>query len=70
MISVPVFTILKLCEDNLVMTLGLGEGGYVRPTEVAGFLSNGLKTEPAALPCHRLGMYRQEDEKIIDALDI
>jgi len=61
---------LKIDEDSLIMTLGLGEGGYVRPTEVAGFLSNGLKTDPAALPCHRLGMYRLQDGKIIDALDI
>ncbi|MFZ5981076.1 MAG: TIGR03960 family B12-binding radical SAM protein [Candidatus Zixiibacteriota bacterium] len=61
---------LKIDNDRLVMILGLGDGGYVRPTEIAGFMTDGLKTDPAALTCHRLRMYREEDGHIIDAMDL
>ena len=61
---------LVVDDDRLTMTLGLGDGGYVRPTEVAVFLKEGLQTDPAALPFHRKEAYREEDGQRTDALDI
>lgn len=49
---------LKVTDGILLMVLGLGEGGYAKPTEVAGFLKGGLTVEIVALPFHRSAMYR------------
>jgi radical SAM family uncharacterized protein/radical SAM-linked protein len=66
----PAIYELKIEDDFLVMTLGLGEGGYTRPTEVVEFLGRGLVSDPVALPFHRRAMYRLEDDRKIDPLDI
>jgi len=52
---------LKLEDDRLLMVLGLGEGGYAKPTEVAGFLREGLTIPIEALPFHRRAVYRRDD---------
>lgn len=46
----------------LIMVLGLGEGGYVRPTEVASLLTQQGESHVLGLPYHRKDMYRQEDD--------
>ena len=66
----PAIYELKIDGDFLVMTLGLGEGGYTRPTEVVEFLGRGLVSNPVALPFHRRAMYRLEDDRKIDPLEI
>ena len=62
---------LQVDHDLLVMTLGIGEGGYARPTEVACLLFGGDDRAAASLPYHRKEMYRSEsDGKVIAALDL
>lgn len=58
-------------EDRLLLILGLGEGGYAKPTEVAGFLQDQLTMPFESLPFHRLAMYRIDDfGNRIEALDL
>ncbi|MBN1212043.1 MAG: TIGR03960 family B12-binding radical SAM protein [candidate division Zixibacteria bacterium] len=66
----PAIYELKIEGDILVMTLGLGEGGYTRPTEVTEFLGENLINDPVALPYHRRAMYRFEEDRKIDPMDI
>ncbi|MEW6050537.1 MAG: TIGR03960 family B12-binding radical SAM protein [Candidatus Zixiibacteriota bacterium] len=62
---------LSIENNNLVMLLGLGDGGYARPTEVAELLKESLITDPIALPFHRLTMFRMEpDGRHIEGMDI
>ncbi len=50
-------------EDGaLIMVLGLGEGGYVRPTEVVSLLTGKDETQVLGLAYHRKDMYRQEED--------
>jgi len=50
-------------KDGLLeMVLGLGEGGYVRPTEVAGLMLGDQSGLIPALPFHRRALYRQNDD--------
>lgn len=46
----------------LTMVLGLGEGGYVRPTEVASLLLEKEEAQMPGLLFHRKDMYRQEED--------
>ncbi|HUV30666.1 MAG TPA: TIGR03960 family B12-binding radical SAM protein [Acidobacteriota bacterium] len=67
----PAIFELSVGERQLSMVLGLGEGGYTRPDEVMEFLTDGLKTDIAALAFHRSEVYRvQPDGKKIDAMEI
>lgn len=62
---------IRIEGDMLELELGLGQGGYARPTEVAGFLTEGLSVEVAALPFHRKAMFRSGvDGQITDAMDV
>ena len=62
---------LAVRNDRVVMVLGLGEGGYAKAPEVAGFLTEGLGIKPEALPIHRQDMYRLEpDSTRVDAMDL
>jgi radical SAM-linked protein len=61
---------LKVEDDQLVMVLGLGEGRYVRATEVMSLLLDGDAKRVAGLPIHRRDMYRQEADSVIGALDL
>ncbi len=56
---------LQLSNDRLVMVLGVGQGVYVRPTEVATLLLPDLRETMPALPFHRQDMYRLEDDGTI-----
>jgi radical SAM family uncharacterized protein/radical SAM-linked protein len=67
----PAIYDLKIVDDHLVMVLGVGDGGYVRPGEVLQLLSGGLSMEVAALPIHRRALYRQqEDNQIMDPMEL
>jgi radical SAM family uncharacterized protein/radical SAM-linked protein len=62
---------LAVVGNKIVMLLGLGEGGYARPTEVAQFLSDGLLLPINGLPFHRKEMYRIEtDNSRINAMEL
>lgn len=58
----PAIFDLRLDTQSLIMTVGVGESGYARPTEIATFLSEGLDCEIVALPFHRLAMFRMADD--------
>ncbi|HVP06422.1 MAG TPA: TIGR03960 family B12-binding radical SAM protein [Candidatus Acidoferrum sp.] len=67
----PAIHNLSVQDDQLVMLLGLGDGGYARATEVIPLLADGLKVDPIALPFHRKEMYRVEpDGRLIDAMEL
>ncbi len=62
---------LSLEDDQLVMVLGLGEGVYVRATEVMSLLLDGDAKRVAGLPVHRRDVYRQDEVgQMIGALDL
>ncbi|MBU0983270.1 MAG: TIGR03936 family radical SAM-associated protein, partial [candidate division Zixibacteria bacterium] len=52
---------VRIESGQVVMVLGLGDGGYARATEVAGFLTDSLTMPVVALPFHRLDMYRVDE---------
>jgi radical SAM family uncharacterized protein/radical SAM-linked protein len=58
----PAIYDLRVENDQLVMLLGLGEGGFARPTEIAELLSEGLTCPVSALTFHRQEMYRLESD--------
>ena len=67
----PAIYDLRIEGGVLVMVLGIGEGGYVRPTELAAMLFDAHKTSIAAMPFHRKDMYRQETGgQIVKAIDL
>lgn len=67
----PAIYDLRVADDRLVMLLGLGEGGFARPTEIAELLADGLTCPVAALTIHRKDMYRLEsDGRIVAGMDI
>jgi len=67
----PAIYDVKLTDEHLELVLGLGEGGYARPTEVAGFLSDGLTRGVVALPFHRAAMFRVDDQGLeVDAMEL
>ena len=67
----PAIHELRCNDDTLSMTLGLGDGGYARPNEVAEFLTDGLLYPTGGMPFHRKAMFRVEpDGTKIDAMDL
>ncbi len=61
---------LSLENNNLVMTLGLGEGIYVRPTEVVKLLENDNQFEYLSFKLHRKELFRvEEDGEIKNPMD-
>jgi len=67
----PAIYDLSMDDDQLVMVLGLGEGGYVRATEVAMLLLENDRVQVAGLSFHRKDMYRQDsDERVSGAMDL
>ncbi|MCK4371998.1 MAG: DUF2344 domain-containing protein, partial [candidate division Zixibacteria bacterium] len=62
---------LTIVEDRLEMLLGVGEGVYVRPTEVAGLLLTDESVAVSGLPFHRKSMYRRNDDgSITSAMEL
>jgi radical SAM-linked protein len=62
---------LRLDDRTLLMVLGLGEGYYAKPTEVATFISDGLTVPIEGLPFHRQALYRMDDFGTrIDPMDL
>lgn len=62
---------LTIVEDRLEMLLGVGEGVYVRPTEVAGLLLSDESVAVSGLPFHRKTLYRQNDDgSITSAMEL
>jgi hypothetical protein len=67
----PAIYKLKVEGEQLVMTLGLGEGGYAKPIEVVEYLKDDLTVEIAALPFHRRDLYRIDAHgQRIDVMDL
>jgi radical SAM-linked protein len=67
----PAMYTLSIENVHLMMVLGLGEGGYAKPTEVAGFLREGLTVPSEALLFHRRALYRVDDfGRRIDPMDL
>jgi len=54
----PALYALAIEDDELVITLGLGEGGYARPEEIISLLPEGRRVESKALPYHRKRLFR------------
>lgn len=50
---------LSILDDRLSMTLGVGDGGFVRPTELVSFLTDSLTLDIRALPFHRAKLFRE-----------
>ncbi|MFH1374870.1 MAG: TIGR03960 family B12-binding radical SAM protein [bacterium] len=58
-------------DENLVMILGIGDGGYVRPVEVLQLLDTGRDIKQLSYCIHRRELYRlDEQEQKISAMDI
>jgi len=67
----PALYELTIEDDQLILLLGLGEGGYAKPTEVVSFLKEQLTMPFKALPFHRRTMYRIDDfDNRIEAMDL
>lgn len=67
----PAIYDIKVDDDILVMTLGIGEGGYARPTEVLELLNIGNDSILLSYSFHRKEMYRhEEDGRKTNAMDI
>ena len=56
----PVVHSLAIENGLLMMTLGIGEGGYARPSELLGWLLPDNREVIPALMCHRRELYRQD----------
>jgi len=62
---------ITIIDENLVMTLGVGEGGYVRPSEILQLLDTGHDIKLLSHSLHRLEMYRQDEQgEKINAMDV
>ncbi len=61
---------LRVEEGMLVMVLGIGEGGYVRPIEILQLLEPKEDVRMLSFRFHRKEVYRQEQDRKIDAMDI
>jgi radical SAM-linked protein len=67
----PAIYELTIADDQLTLLLGLGEGGYAKPTEVVGFLKDQLTVPCESLAFHRRAMYRIDDfRNRIEAMDL
>ena len=56
----PIVHNLVIQDATLMMTLGIGEGGYARPSELLGWLLPDHRESIPALMCHRRELYRQD----------
>jgi radical SAM family uncharacterized protein/radical SAM-linked protein len=62
---------ISIEEESLVLLLGIGDGGYVRPEEVLKSLHDGLVADTVVLPLHRREMYRLEsNNRKIDPMEL
>jgi len=67
----PAIYEIRVEGDTLVMILGIGEGGYVRPTEVLELLNTGGNNTLLSYSFHRKELYRQgQDGRKVNAMDI
>ena len=58
-------------DNELKLKLGIGQGGYARPTEVAGLLFDIDEERAAELKFHRQEMYREtEDNRRIAGIEL
>ncbi len=58
---------IEIVVDKLVMTLGLGEGRYVRPPEVLDLLGVGDRLPALSFMIHREELFRIEDDETVTA---
>ena len=67
----PAIFQLKIFDNHLSLTLGIGCSGYARPTEVAQILLGLNDEQSAALSFHRREMYREtEDNRRIEGIEL
>jgi len=67
----PAIYEINVGDSELLLTLGLGPGGYARPTEVAQLLFGIDETQAAMLQFHRKDMYRQtENNRRLAAIEL
>lgn len=67
----PLIFEIKINQCELQLTLGTGQSGYARPTEVAQLLLGIDELQAATLQFHRKEMYRQtEDSRYIPAIEL
>jgi len=67
----PAIYEITVANENLVMTLGIGEGGYARPSEVLQLLDTGHDLRFLSNWLHRKELYRQDEQgRKIGAMDI
>ena len=66
----PAIYDLQIEEDKFKLTLGLGEGGFARPSEVIEYISENMSIPLQALPFHRLEVYREDNGQVIDPMDL
>lgn len=62
---------LKIEKDQLLMTLGLGQGGYAKPNEVLNLLARPASENPISYVIHRRELFRIDDHgQKIDAMEL
>ncbi len=67
----PAIFDLSIDKGQLNMVLGIGEGIFGRPSEIATLLEDHLSCDIKAVAFHRYKVYRQEDfGQIIDGLEL
>ncbi|MFQ5499194.1 MAG: TIGR03960 family B12-binding radical SAM protein [Candidatus Zixiibacteriota bacterium] len=67
----PAIYDLQLHDDLLVMTLGVGEGGYARPVEVAAAIDPTVDMRCLSFRVHRRALYRyQPDAPVAAAMEL
>lgn len=67
----PAIYEIFLRDENLHMTLGIGEGGYARPSEVMALLAGGKGYEYLMYCIHRYDLYRVDQRgEQISAMDV
>lgn len=52
---------IRIGAEVLTLSLGIGEGGYAKPTEVVEALAESLRLPAQALPFHRAALYRVDE---------
>lgn len=59
---------ITMDDETLTMTLGLGEGGYARPTEVLSLLDEAGDIQASTFGFHRAELYRFDGDKKLGAM--
>jgi radical SAM family uncharacterized protein/radical SAM-linked protein len=66
----PAIYDLTIRESHIVMTLGIGDGGYARPSEVLPLLDDQTDARVLSFMAHRKDVYRMDDAQRISAMEV